>query len=226
MEYRNEASGTTCPSMLWKLILPSRLWASLVAKMVKNRRAVQKAGVWSLGCKDLLTKGMATYSSILAWGVPWTEEPGRLLSMALPKVGYDWATDLSETLDFLCRLQVGVVFVRQPLWSSPFMLRTAVCMSQDQIMVLQTADMYLIDFHFQRFQLIVWWVIVLFLENDFKRKPAYLLLHIKKQDFPRHKNSYGLCRTYHVTGAVSSVSLVASWILTIICKAGICGLIL
>jgi len=50
---------------------------------------MQETGVRSLGQKNLLKKGMATHSSILAWGVPWTEEPGRLLSIVLPKVGYD-----------------------------------------------------------------------------------------------------------------------------------------
>ena len=56
-------------------------WASLVAQMVKNLPAVQETWVWSLGLKDPLEKGMATHSSILAWRIPWTEEPGRLQSM-------------------------------------------------------------------------------------------------------------------------------------------------
>ena len=42
-----------------------------------------------------LEKAMATHSSILAWKIPWTEEPGRLQSMGLPRVGHDWATSLS-----------------------------------------------------------------------------------------------------------------------------------
>ena len=47
--------------------------------------------VWSLGQKDPLKKGMATHSSILAWGIPWTEEPGGLQFMGLQRVGHDWA---------------------------------------------------------------------------------------------------------------------------------------
>ena len=47
----------------------------LVAQMVKNLPAVQETGVPSLGCEDPLEKGMATHSSILAWRIPWTEEP-------------------------------------------------------------------------------------------------------------------------------------------------------
>ena len=52
--------------------------ASLVAQMVKNQPAVQKTQVQSLGPEDLLEKGMATHSSILAWRIPWTEKLGRL----------------------------------------------------------------------------------------------------------------------------------------------------
>ena len=52
--------------------------ASLVAQMVKNLPAMQETWVQSLGWKDTLDKGMATHSSILAWGIPWSEEPGRL----------------------------------------------------------------------------------------------------------------------------------------------------
>ena len=47
--------------------------------------------VWSLGREDLLEKGMATYSSILAWRIPWTEEPARLQSIGSHRVGQDWS---------------------------------------------------------------------------------------------------------------------------------------
>ena len=60
-------------------MLPS--WPSLGAQMVKNLPAVQETRVQSLGWEDLLEKGMATHSSILAWRIPWTEEPGELHSM-------------------------------------------------------------------------------------------------------------------------------------------------
>ena len=56
-------------------------WASLVAQTVKNLPAMLETLVRSLGREDLLEKGMATHSSILAWRIPWTEEPGRLQSM-------------------------------------------------------------------------------------------------------------------------------------------------
>ena len=55
--------------------------ASLVAQLVKNLPAMQETWVQSLGQKDPLEKKRATHSSILAWEIPWTEEPGGLLSM-------------------------------------------------------------------------------------------------------------------------------------------------
>ena len=55
--------------------------ASLVAQMVKSLPAMQETWVRSLGLEDPLEKEMATHPSILAWKVPWKEEPGRLQSM-------------------------------------------------------------------------------------------------------------------------------------------------
>ena len=63
--------------------------ASLVAQMVKNLPAMQESWIPSLGQEDPLEKGMATHSSFLAWRIPWTEEPGRLQSMGLQRVGHD-----------------------------------------------------------------------------------------------------------------------------------------
>ena len=56
----------------------SVIYSTLVAQMIKKFPAVQKTWVLSLGQEDPLEKGMATDSSILAWKIPWTEEPGRL----------------------------------------------------------------------------------------------------------------------------------------------------
>jgi len=63
--------------------------ASLVAQMVKKLPAMQEAQVRSLGLEDPLEKEMATHSSILAWRIPWTEEPGRLRSMGLQRVRHN-----------------------------------------------------------------------------------------------------------------------------------------
>ena len=71
--------------------------ASLVAQLVKNLPAVQEIRVRSLGWEDPLEEGMATQSSILAWRIPWTEEPGGLQSMGSQRGGQDWATKYSTT---------------------------------------------------------------------------------------------------------------------------------
>ena len=57
--------------------------------MVKNLPVMQETWVQSLGQKDPLEKGMATHSSILAWRIPWTEEPGGPQFMELQRVGHD-----------------------------------------------------------------------------------------------------------------------------------------
>ena len=57
--------------------------------MVKNLPAMQETQIFSLGQEDPLEKGMATHSSILAWRILWTEEPGRLQSMGLQRVRHD-----------------------------------------------------------------------------------------------------------------------------------------
>ena len=67
----------------------SVLWASLVAQRLKRLPPMQETWVRSLGRDDPLEREMATYSSILAWRIPWTEEPGGLQSMGLQRVGHN-----------------------------------------------------------------------------------------------------------------------------------------
>ena len=62
---------------------------SLVAQTVKRLPTMRETRVQSLGWEDLLEKEMAIHSSILAWKIPWKEEPGGLQSMGLQRVGYD-----------------------------------------------------------------------------------------------------------------------------------------
>ena len=57
--------------------------------MVKRLPTMQETGVRSLGQEDPLEKEMATHSSILAWRIPWMEEPYRLQSMGSQRVGHD-----------------------------------------------------------------------------------------------------------------------------------------
>ena len=70
-------------------VLPQHLGASLVAQMVNNLPAVQEIWVRFLGQEDPLEKGVATHYSILAWRIPWTEEPGSLQPMGSQRVGHD-----------------------------------------------------------------------------------------------------------------------------------------
>ena len=72
--------------------------SSLVAQMVKNLPVMWRTRIQSLGREDPLEEGMATHSSILAWRIPWTEEPGGLQSMRSRRVRHDWlSSSICET---------------------------------------------------------------------------------------------------------------------------------
>ena len=60
-----------------------------MAQTVKNLSSMRETRARSLGQEDQVEKGMATHSSVLAWRIPRTEEPGRLQSMGPPRVGHD-----------------------------------------------------------------------------------------------------------------------------------------
>ena len=78
------------PFPIWnKSIVPK---ASLVAQRLKCLPSMWETWVQSLGREDPLEKETATHSSILAWRIPWTEEPGRLQPMGSQRVRHDWAT--------------------------------------------------------------------------------------------------------------------------------------
>ena len=79
-----------CPAYSSSLNRPP---VSPVAQMVKNSPAMPETWVQSLGWDGPLEKGMATHSSILAWRIPWTEEPGGLQSLGSQRVGHGWATN-------------------------------------------------------------------------------------------------------------------------------------
>ena len=79
---------------------------SLVAQMVKCLPTVRETWVQSLGWEDL-EKESATHSSILAWKIPWMEEPSRLQSMGSQRVGHDW------TCKELVMLQNGATYLRK-----------------------------------------------------------------------------------------------------------------
>ena len=73
----------------WESVLCRLDKTGLVAQSVKNLPAMKETQVQSLGWEDPLEKEMAPYSSILAWKIPWTEEPGGLQSMGLQGVRHD-----------------------------------------------------------------------------------------------------------------------------------------
>ena len=64
-------------------------WASLMAQVVKNQPATQETWIGSLGREDPLEKGMATHFHILAWRIPWTEQPGGLQFMGSQRVRHN-----------------------------------------------------------------------------------------------------------------------------------------
>ena len=90
-----QVSFTYSPTGCVNIKCPSAhlLRASLVVQMAKKLPAVQEAWVRSSGREDPLEKRMCTHSSILAWEIPWTQEPGSLQSMGLQRIRHDWATN-------------------------------------------------------------------------------------------------------------------------------------
>ena len=87
------ASGVMneCFIKLGRILNLPQYWTSLVAQMVKNLPDMQKSQVQSLGGKDPLEKGTATHFSILAWRIPWAEEP----------VGQGWGRKESDMIERL-----------------------------------------------------------------------------------------------------------------------------
>ena len=85
--------------------------AFLVAQLVKNPPAMQETLVRPLGQEGPLEEGMATHSSILAWRIPWTEEPAGLQSMLLQRVRHDGATKHTHT-ECLCRASLVAQIVK------------------------------------------------------------------------------------------------------------------
>ena len=83
-----------------QVILISLLYGLPLWLTVKNLPVMPETWVLSLDQEDPLEKGMTTHSSILAWRIPWTEEPGRLQSMALQRVGHDWTTTILTFFHF------------------------------------------------------------------------------------------------------------------------------
>ena len=67
-----------------------------MSQIIKRLPTMRETQVRSLGWEDPLEEEMAIHSSTIAWKIPWTEEPGRLQSMDLQRVGHDWATSFNN----------------------------------------------------------------------------------------------------------------------------------
>ena len=94
-------------------------WGFSGGSGVENLPAKLETWVWPLGQKDLLEKEMATHFSILAWEIPWAEEPGGLQSMRLQRVGHSWAAESKVTCPHTRqRLLVFQVLVQRAVCSS------------------------------------------------------------------------------------------------------------
>ena len=92
----NQGIASATRTEVWNCSDLSRIWTSMVAQTVKCLPMTWETQVWSLGQEDPLEKETATHSSILAWKIPWTEDPGRLQSMGSQRVGHNWVTSLSK----------------------------------------------------------------------------------------------------------------------------------
>ena len=95
MDEETKRKKVTCPgshSQEWRSLC---VLASLVTQRVKHSPAMQETWVWSLSWEDTLGEEMATHSSILAWRISWTKEPGGLQSVGSQRVRHDWAHEFS-----------------------------------------------------------------------------------------------------------------------------------
>ena len=103
----------------WPPVVGNQAVTSKVAQMVKNLPAMQETWVRFLGQEDPLEKGKAPCSRILAWKIPWTEEPGGLQSMGSQRVRHDWTTN---TFTFSCneRWKSPSPAVKCNFWCSAF----------------------------------------------------------------------------------------------------------
>ena len=87
--------------------IPQGYGTFLVAQRVKNPPAMWETQVWSLGREKPLEKGMASHPSILAWRIPWTEEPGKLQFTGSQRVGHNWASNTPQGYRYCPWLLIG-----------------------------------------------------------------------------------------------------------------------
>ena len=104
--------GTTILFMLHNFFFKLGTLGFLVAQRLKQLPGMQETWVWFLGQEDPLEKEMATHSRILAWKIPWTEEPGRLQSMGWQRDRHDWVTSLF-TIMYIIHCIYALIYIYQ-----------------------------------------------------------------------------------------------------------------
>ena len=102
--------------------------ASLVAQTIMTQHAMQETWVWSLGWEHPLDKGMATHSSVLAWRIPWTEEPGGLQSTGSQRVRHDREALTPRLGNHQVHLHSRRIFPERSLWAKQC-VRGSVCVA-------------------------------------------------------------------------------------------------
>ena len=112
------SKGMKCQSRSLWWIAVKLIHGYGLSPLVKNLPAVQETWVQSLSWEDPLEKEMATHSSILAWKISWTEEPGGPQSMGSQRVGHDWATNTYTLADDDFRLSSWTVIIFTDFYNS------------------------------------------------------------------------------------------------------------
>ena len=102
------------------------MWVGFPGKESTCNAETQETRVQSLGREDPLEDGMATHSSMLAWRIPWTEEPGRLQSIASQRVEHGW-NDLAPTNNDVSMPSVTLIICMNLVSTFPLILRLFLC---------------------------------------------------------------------------------------------------
>ena len=101
-----------------------------MAQTVKNLSATQETWVWSLDWEDPLEKEMATHSSILAWRIPWIEEPGGPQSIGSQRVRHDWS-------DLGCRFSITCWIIMEWTWKFSIFLKSRLLLTKAVCLIWQ-----------------------------------------------------------------------------------------
>ena len=138
-----------------KMWLPSSRFVEILSDSSGKESACNAEDwVWSLGQEDLLEKGMATHSSILAWRIPWTEEPDGLQSTGSQRVRHNWATNtftLWKIVRHACKEAQPMVIFKKKCFSIPLV--------KIMLIFLALCNNFIIDFIWKiLIEIVVWFI--------------------------------------------------------------------